>query len=376
MFCVRLAMIDPRVEKLADLLVNYSIEVKPGDTVAVNYFSGALPLAVEVYKKILAAGGHPLMQVSKNEFLEYLLRYGSDEQISYVHFPQRYITEKYDATIHLLAEENTKSMTSIDPQKMVAFEKARTDLMETSMRRTAEGNFRWVLAIYPTNGYAQDAGMSLEEYTDFVYSACLPDMNDPVAFWKNLNTRQQKVVNWLKGKKQVHIKAKETDLRLSIEGRKFISCDGKLNMPDGEVFTGPVEGSAEGHVYFSYPAIESGREVTGIRLWFKKGKVVKATAETNEDFLLKTLDTDPGARYLGEFAIGTSEGIQKFTKQILFDEKIGGSFHLACGAGYPETGSINKSAVHWDMVCDLRDGGEIWVDSELLYKNGKFVIDY
>ncbi|MDN4185598.1 MAG: aminopeptidase [Dehalococcoides mccartyi] len=369
-------MVDPRTEKLADLLVNYSIEVKPGDTVAVNYFSSALPLAVEVYKKILAAGGHPLMQVSKNEFLEYLLKYGSDEQISYVHFPQRYITEHYDATIHLLAEENTKSMTSIDPRKMVAFEKARTDLMETSMRRTAEGNFRWVLAIYPTNGYAQDAGMSLEEYTDFVYNACLPDMNDPVGFWKNLNTRQQKVVDWLKGKKQVHIKAKETDLRLSIEGRTFVSCDGKLNMPDGEIFTGPVEDSAEGYVYFSYPAIEAGREVTGIRLWFEKGKVVKATAETNEEFLLKTLDTDPGARYLGEFAIGTSEGIQKFTKQILFDEKIGGSFHLACGAGYPETGSVNKSAVHWDMVCDLRDGGEIWVDGELLYKNGKFVIDY
>ena len=183
-------------------------------------------------------------------------------------------------------------------------------------------------------------------------------------------------MDWLQGKKRVHVIGKETDLKMSVAGRTFINCDCRNNVPDGEVFTGPVEDSLEGHVYYSYPAIFRGREVTGVRLWFEKGKVVKATAEKNEDYLLAMLDSDEGARRVGEFAIGTNDGIQQFTHQILFDEKIGGSFHMALGNGYPETGSVNKSAIHWDMICDLRDGGEIWVDDELLYKNGKFVIDF
>jgi aminopeptidase len=203
----------------------------------------------------------------------------------------------------------------------------------------------------------------------------MPDMDDPVGYWRRFSTRQQELVDWLKGKARVHIIGPETDLHLNIAGRTFINADGRVNMPDGEVFTGPIEDSAEGHVCFSYPAIEGGREVAGVRLWFEKGKVVKATADKNEDFLLKTLDTDEGARSLGEFAIGTNKGITRFTRQILFDEKIGGTFHLALGNGYGETGSVNESAIHWDMICDLRDGGEIWVDDELLYKDGDFVIE-
>ena len=167
---------------------------------------------------------------------------------------------------------------------------------------------------------------------------------------------------------------RETDLQLSIAGRKFINCDCHLNVPDGEIFTGPVEDSVEGHVLFSYPAIYHGREVSGIRLWFENGKVLKATAEKNEDMLHKILDTDEGARFVGEFAIGTNSGIRQFTRQILFDEKIAGSFHMAVGSGFPESGSKNRSMIHWDMICDLREGGEIWVDDELFYRNGDFVI--
>jgi aminopeptidase len=257
---------------------------------------------------------------------------------------------------------------------MVWYDRARSDLMKTMMKRDAAGEYRWVIAPYPTPSMAQDAEMSLSDYEDFVYRACMPDLNDPVGYWNKVSNEQECIVNWLKGKEKVHVTGKETDLHLSIAGRKFISCAGERNVPDGEVFTGPVENSANGHVYFSYPAIEAGHEVTGVRLWFKEGKVVKATAEKNEEYLLKTLDTDAGARFLGEFAIGTNEGIQKFTREILFDEKIGGSFHMALGAGYPETGSTNESAIHWDMVCDLRNGGEIRVDSQLLYRSGKFVI--
>jgi aminopeptidase len=217
--------------------------------------------------------------------------------------------------------------------------------------------------------------MSLSEYEDFVYGACLPDIDDPIGYWQSFSVRQQKIVDWLEGKKRIHVTGPETDLTLSIEGRKFVNCDGRNNMPDGEVFTGPVEDSMQGHVYFSYPAIYNDREVTGVRLWFENGKVIRASAEKNEQFLIKTLDTDEGARQVGEFAIGTNEGITKFTHQILFDEKINGSFHIALGTGFPETGSYNESSIHWDMVCDLRQGGQITVDNELLYKDGKFVID-
>jgi aminopeptidase len=217
--------------------------------------------------------------------------------------------------------------------------------------------------------------MSLSEYEDFVYKACMPDMNDPVGYWKKFAAKQDRVIAWLKGKQNARILAPETDLRLSIAGRKFINCACTENVPDGEIFTGPVEDSLEGHVYFSYPTIYGGRQVNGVRLWFEKGKVIKASADKNEDFLLKTLDTDDGARYVGEFAIGTNEGIQRFSGEILFDEKIGGSFHIALGQSYPETGGKNESGIHRDMICDLRNGGEIWVDDELLYQNGKIVID-
>jgi aminopeptidase len=181
-------------------------------------------------------------------------------------------------------------------------------------------------------------------------------------------------VDWLKGKDEVRVQGPNVDLNLSIAGRTFINSDGKRNMPSGEIFTGPVEDSANGWVHYTYPVIVAGREISGIKLTFKNGKVVQATAEKNEDFLLSALDSDEGARYLGEFAVGTNYGIDRFTKNILYDEKIGGTFHMALGAGYPETGSKNKSAIHWDMICDMRDGGQILVDDELFYENGHFKV--
>jgi len=367
-------MADIRTEKLADLLVNYSVAVKPGDKVAIIAPEIAAPLTYAVYAKVLQAGGHPLITTRSMDALELLYRYGSQEQLEYIHEGQRVIIEKYDVRIVIIGEENTKALSRIDPAKIALYDKARTELTNTMMRRSASGELRWVLAPYPTNAFAQDADMSLRDYEDFLYQACMPDLADPIGYWQKVAAEQERIIRWLDGKNKVHITGPETDLRLSVAGRIFINCSGKFNVPDGEVFTGPVEDSAEGFVYFSYPAIECGREVTGIRLWFSQGKVVRASAEKNEEFLLKMLETDAGARYLGEFAIGTNEGITQFTREILFDEKIGGSFHLALGAGYPETGSKNESAIHWDMVCDLRSGGEINVDGELLYRNGKFMI--
>jgi aminopeptidase len=366
--------VDPRIEKLADLLVNYSVAVRTGDRVLIEGTCLAEPLLKAVYIKVLQAGGHPLMNAAPAGMEELLFRHASDEQLRYIHQPRRLIGETYDVRISIGGDENTKSLTSVDPARMVLREQAHTELMKTFMRRSAAGELRWTFALFPTNAYAQDAEMSLSEYEDFAYGACLPDMNDPVGYWRRFSARQEKIVDWLKGKERVHVIGPGTDLRLGIAGRAFINCDGRYNMPDGEVFTGPVEDSIEGHAYFSYPAIEGGREVVGVRLWFERGLVVKASAEKNEEFLLKMLDTDEGSRRVGEFAIGTNEGIARFTRQILFDEKINGSFHMALGAGYPETGSKNESAVHWDMVSDLRHGGEIRVDGELLHKNGQFVI--
>lgn len=369
-------MADLRVEKLAQTLVDYSVAVRKGDRVLINGSILAEPLLKEIYTRVLQAGGHPLMLLSLPGTEEIFFRYASDEQLKHVPKPVELALETYDVRISILADSNTKALSNVEPGKIVLQQQSRAELMRTFMRRSAAGELRWTVAPFPTNAFAQDAEMGLGEYEDFVYGACLPDMDDPVEYWQKFSAYQEKIVNWLKGKTSVHVRGPETDLRLSIAGRSFVNCDGHYNMPDGEIFTGPVENSIEGQVYFSYPAIYRGREVTGVRLWFEQGKVVKATADKNEDFLLQTLDTDAGSRFIGEFAIGTSQNITRFTREILFDEKIGGSFHMALGAGYPETGSKNESAIHWDMICDLREGGEIVVDNELLYQNGKFVIEF
>jgi aminopeptidase len=368
-------MMDPRVENLANVLVNYSVAVQPGDKVMIDGNIVGEPLLNAIYAKVLQAGGHPLMLASLPSTGDLLFRYASDEQLQYVAEPIKLIIETYDVNITIMGSENTKALSNVDPAKMVLRQRARSEIMKTFLQRIASGELRWVGALFPNNAHAQDAEMSLSEYEDFVYGACLPDMKDPVGYWQTFSAWQQKIVDWLKGKERVHVIGPETDLRLSIADRVFINCDGRENMPDGEVFTGPVEGSVEGHVCFSYPVIFGGREVTGVRLWFEKGKVVKASAEKNEDFLLKTLDTDEGARYVGEFAIGTNQGITRFTRNMLFDEKMEGSFHMALGASLPESGGKNESAIHWDMLCDLRDGGRIWVDDELMYKDGQFLIE-
>jgi len=369
-------MADTRIVKLAQTLVDYSVAIVKGDRVLINGNALAEPLLKEIYTRVLQTGGHPLMMVSLPSTEEVFFKNASDEQLKHVPRPLELTMETYDARISVLAESNTKALSNVEPEKIVIQQRARTEMMRTFMRRSASGELRWTVGPFPTNSSAQDAEMSLSEYEDFVYDACLPDMDDPVGYWQRFSARQEKLVTWLKGKTKVRVRGLDTDLHLSIAERTFINCDGHHNMPDGEIFTGPVEDSIEGNVLFSYPAIYRGRELTGVRLWFEKGKVVKASADKNEDFLLQTLDTDAGSRFIGEFAIGTSPGITRFTREILFDEKISGSFHMALGAGYPETGSKNESAIHWDMICDLRDGGEIWVDDECFYQNGEFIIDF
>ncbi len=367
-------MADSRIEALARVLVEYSVAVKPGEKVLIQGSAIAEPLLKEIYARVLRAGGYPLMMLSLPGAEEIFFRDASEEQLKHVAPPVKLAFETYDVRITILAESNTRALSKVDPARMVTQQRARTELMKIFMTRAARGELRWTLAPFPTNASAQEAEMGLGQYEDFVYGACVPDTADPVGYWRRFSARQQKTVDWLKGRSEVRLTGDGTDLKFSVAGRTFINCDGHENMPDGEVFTGPIEDTLEGRVTFSYPALYGGREVSGVRLWFEKGGVVKATAEKNEAFLNETLNTDAGARYVGEFGIGTNEAIQTFTREILFDEKIGGSFHLAVGAGYPETGSKNESAVHWDMICDLRVGGEIRVDGQSLYRNGKLAI--
>jgi aminopeptidase len=217
--------------------------------------------------------------------------------------------------------------------------------------------------------------MSLTEFEDYVYSTTYADVDDPVGEWNKYHDYHARLIDWLAGKKEVIIKGPNVDLKLSIKGRRFLNADGTKNMPSGEIFTSPVEDSASGWIHYTYPAVYRGREAQGVELYFEEGKVVKATADKGEDFLLSMLDTDDGARYLGEFAIGTNNKIQRFIRNILFDEKIGGTIHLAVGNGFSEIGAKNESAVHWDMICDMRQGGQITVDGELFYDSGEFKIE-
>ncbi|HMB23306.1 MAG: aminopeptidase [Chloroflexota bacterium] len=371
-------MADPRVVKFAKVLVEHSAHIVPGDRVLIEATTAAEPLVRELYIQILEKGGHPetlialpgMMPFSQDEFY---LTYAKDSQLDFIPTFYKIAYDQFESRIRVHSATNTRGTTKIDPLKAQRRAKALGAITASQMRRGAEGKFKWVTTLYPTEGYAQDAGMSLKDYEDFVFKAVHTKEDDPVAYWKNSGVIQQKAIDWLAGKNQVVLRGPNADLTLSILDRKFMNSVGIFNMPDGEIFTGPVEDSVNGWVKFTYPAIYEGVAVEGAELTFNNGRVTRATAEKNQDYLLKMLESDSGSRYLGEFAIGTNKDIDQFTGHILFDEKIGGTFHMALGAGYPETGSHNKSAIHWDMICDMRTDSEILVDGEPFYKNGEFV---
>ena len=367
-------MLDARLKKLAGVLVNYSTVVQSGDLVMISAPPIAEPLAIEIYKAALAAGGHPQLKLVPDELTELMLKYGSDQQLKYLSPLRVHEVETIDVNIGIWAETNTRALSNTDSAKHAAMSAARKPIFSRFLERVAKNELRWTGTIFPTNASAQDAAMSLAEYEDFVFGAGLLGEPDPVEAWRSVARKQQTAVELLSGKRQLHLEsANGTDLSMSIEGRKWINCCGKENFPDGEIFTSPLEDSVEGTIVFSFPAMHMHQECDGVRLRFEKGLVVEATAEKGEDFLNAMLDQDAGARRVGEFAIGCNYGISRFTRNTLFDEKIGGTVHLAVGASLPESGGSNQSALHWDMVCDLRGGGKVTVDGEIVYRDGKFV---
>jgi len=367
-------MADPRVETVAKILVDYSVEVRPKQLVRIAGGPQGAPLILAVYQKVLERGAHAFLHVEPEEAEELFYAYASDVQLDYVTPFMKDMIEQIDASIGVWTDVNTKQLTSADPAKQSRRAVAMRPLSDRLLQRAARKELRWSGTLHPIQAFAQDAEMSLREFEDFVYGACLVHEPDPIKAWKKISKKQQRLVDWLNKAKKIHVVGPDTDLKLEVTGRKWINCDGHENFPDGEIFTGPIEKSVNGHIRYTYPACLHGREVEDVRLQFKDGKVTKATAAKNEEFLLKMLKADKGACYVGEFAFGTNYGIQRFTKNILFDEKIGGTIHLALGKGYPESGSKNKSAIHWDMVCDLRNGGEVRVDRTLFLKDGKILI--
>jgi aminopeptidase len=365
---------DPRYETWARVMVEYSTDVQPGETVAITGGVAAEPLLRAIYREVVKRGGLPVLILNFSGLVTDLLSNGNDDQLQYISPVERFTRESADVTISVSAETNTKSNSAVDPVRQRIMQKARAGLTETYMSRAAKGELRWSSTLFPTDAYAQDADLSTEDFANFMFDACKLNAPDPAAAWRELAAEQQRLIDWLKDKSEVHLVGPETDLTLSIKGRTWINSDGHRNFPSGEVFTGPIEESANGHISFSYPAVTGGREVDGVRLRFENGKVVEASATKNEEFLITTLDADAGARYLGEYAFGTNFDISRFTRQILLDEKIGGTVHMALGAGYPDSGSQNRSAIHWDMICDLRQGGRVDVDGIPFLVDGKFVV--
>jgi aminopeptidase len=364
---------DPRHKKLAQVLVGYSTEVRPGDNVRIEAVGSGSPLVGEVYAAALRAGGHPEANLVLDETEEALLREGSDAQLEWIRPDLEWTVDEGDVWMMIDAPVNTKRLTGVDPAKMGTRLKARSPLQTRYLERSAAGDFRWVICGYPTEASAQDAGMSLRQFEDVLDRAAFLDQEDPVAAWMSFGERLEGVGSILDTTRELRIVGEDTDLKLGVEGRTWIRSKGLRNFPDGEIFTGPIETSVEGTIKFTFPAMVRGRQAEGVRLRFEGGEVVEATADRGEEFLREMIALDDGARRVGEFAFGQNDAITEYTGNLLLDEKIGGTVHLALGRSVPGTGGENESGLHWDIVCDLRNGGEVYADGELVYRDGRFL---
>jgi aminopeptidase len=371
---------DPRLIRLADTLVAYSIEAQPKQEVAIYGPPVAAPLIRETYRRLLRAGAYPYVFMGLEGYVgldglnEIFFDEASDDQIDHMQRTERLVRGEFQGMIVLRGSSNTRSLSRVNPERRRRRAAATAPVMETFLRRSASGALKWVVTLYPTAAVAQEAELSLVGLEDLVLAATFSDLDDPASRWRQISARQQQLVEWLAGRSRVEVRGPDVDLRFSIAGRTFLNDDGHRNMPAGEIFTGPVEDTMEGRVRFNFPAVYENRRVEGVELRFEGGRVVAARAARDQAFLEQMLETDPGARYVGEWAIGLNDRIDRFMGEVLFDEKIGGSFHLALGNGYPETGSQNKSGLHWDMIHDMRSEGEILVDGECFMRQGRCLI--
>ncbi len=367
-------MTDPRVERLAKVLVHYSLKLKKGQLLKIVAEVPSLPLVEAVYREAIDLGAvaYTTLRVPNND--EYALKHCSDAQLKFIAPWARQEIRKIDAYLGIWGSSNTRYLSTVDPKKMVATRKVQKPIMDVFYKRHAAGELRWCGTQFPTLADAQEADMSLSDYEDFVYRAGHVHAGDAVKHWKKVYREQQRLVKILNRTDRLHIEGEGTDIKMRVKGRKWVNCAGEENFPDGEIFTGPIEDTVEGKIHFSFPAVYGGREVDDVRLEFKNGKVVKESAGKNQEYLTAMLNMDKGARFVGEVAIGTNYEIKKFSRNILFDEKIGGTCHMAVGNSIVESGGLNKSGLHWDMICDLKKGGRVTADGKVVYRNGKFTI--
>ncbi|MCC5833056.1 MAG: aminopeptidase [Chlamydiales bacterium] len=371
-------MRDPRLNKMAEVIVHYSLSVKPGNQVWMTGDLGGLPLLEALYERLTIAGAHVKTTLIPPGWDEIFFKYASDNQLAHTCPFTLHEAGLCDKRIRAIGPSNTRSLSHVDSRKAALASKANQPILSKVLSRSAVDDLDWVVTLCPTAAGAQEGNMGTTEYADFVFAAGYLDEEDPVACLRMIEAQQQKMVEYVQSKKELHFQTPQgTDLRVNIEGMKWKNSCGKRNYPDGEIFTGPnlnaANGGVNGVVKYTYPAIWQNTVVEEIELTFEKGVVVDAKAKRNEPFLKAMIGQDPGASRLGEIAIGTNYKIKDFTQNILFDEKIGGTFHAALGMGYPETGNTNESALHWDMICDLREGGTITADGEVISKEGKFL---
>jgi aminopeptidase len=368
-------MYDPRVRRLADLLTNYCIGVRKNDRVLLQGPHEAEPLILSLLEYVLAAGGHPHLLVYPDRYWEVFMRYATEHQLSFTPTFELLAYTQFEAMILVFAHTNTRRLNRISARSNSMVDEAWAPIMQARFDREASGKFRRVNTAYPTEAYAQDTGMGLEEFHDLLFRACHVNdpQDDPITFWQQMARDNDARVRALEGRRRAHLQSPDCDLEFSLAGRTFVSAAGKINMPDGEIFTGPVEDSASGRIRFTYPSRFQGAEVAGVELVFKEGKVVQASADVGEPTLNARLQLDEGASKLGEFGIGTNYAVTEPTGMILIDEKMGGSIHLALGLGYPATGNNNKSGIHWDLIADFSKDAEISLDGEVVYRDGRFI---
>ncbi|GAB4245169.1 MAG: aminopeptidase [Saprospiraceae bacterium] len=361
------------LSKYAQLLVHYCVELQKGDRLYVSTTTLAEPLVREIYREALQVGAMVEVDLSFREQGRIFLTQANDEQLAYTPVLYKKAMEEFDAFIHIRAPFNLREEQNVDQAKANKRREALKPVSKAYFERTATRALKRNLCQYPTLANAQEAGMSLEEYEHFVFNACKLFEHNPTEAWIKVRNNQQRIVDRLNACSEVRYAGPNIDVRFSCKGRTWINSDGRTNMPSGEVYTSPVEDSVNGKVYFNYPVVYSGHMVEGITLWIKDGYVEKWQAEQGQELLDEVFKL-PGARRFGEAAIGTNYEIDRFTKNILFDEKIGGTVHMAIGQSYLQAGGKNESPIHWDMITDMKNGGEIFADGELIYKNGAFLI--
>lgn len=363
------------LQKYATLLVNYCLEVKHSDKVFITSTYLAEPLLREVVKEVYLAGGHPVLNVDIDISDANVLKLGEKHQLEWINPMKRIAFETFDCYLNIRAPflKQTDKREEIDTNKYQIFQNAQQELNRLYFERTGNGSMRRSLCQYPTQDSADDAELSLEEYKKFVFQACNLYEENPMAKWLEVRQKQAAYVERLNQADKVHYKGPNIDIQFSVKGRKWMNSDGRANMPSGEVFSAPIEDSVNGKVHFTYPTVYMGKDVEGVTLEVKNGQVVSWKAEKGQEVLDKVLSI-PGANYFGEVAVGTNYNIQRTTRNILFDEKIGGSIHMAVGQSYKQCGGKNESTIHWDMITDMKNGGEIYADGELIYQNGRFII--